>query len=52
MRVRNRGKEGELPLQREVAVEDQETVGPKIKLFHPSLGKSFPEISFVLQKLF
>lgn len=50
MRVRNRGKEGELPLQRGVAVDDQETVGPKIKLFHPFLVRSFPEISFLLQK--
>lgn len=49
VRVRNRGKEGELPLQREVAVDDQETVGPKIKLFHPFLVRSFPEISFLLQ---
>lgn len=52
MRVRNRGKEGELPLQREVAVEDQETIWSNIKLFAPSLVKSFPEISFILQKLF
>lgn len=41
MRARKRGKEGELPLQREVAVEDQETVWAKIKLFHPFLVKSF-----------
>lgn len=52
VRVRNRGKEGELPLQRKVVVEDQETVGPKIKLFHPSLVTSFHGISFILQKLF
>lgn len=52
MRVRSRGKAGELPLQREVAAEDRGTVWPKIKLFHSSLVKCFPEISFILQKLF
>lgn len=46
MRVRSRGKAGKLPLQGEVALEDQDAVGTKIKLFHSSLVKSFPEIYF------